>query len=619
MVSIEELKDEFFGDYRIVTYLGKTLWSQDLLAEHRFIKKRYILKVVRDELASLDGFMSVFHETIVKLAKVQHFGLLNFENVSQFEGRYFLVTQEKELPILSLSQYLGSKNLGELEIVNILGQLANVLDFAHSHDLVHGGLDLESIYIDVSGDMPRISLPELGFAHFLRNYLTKINLNDGDKDNLLSKIQYLNMFEPPEGGEATASRDIYAFGVVAYILLMGIFPKGIFPMPSQTLPDYHYDWDHLLLSCLSYSPESRANTLSSLIVKKTLGEQFNNVKAKCSREELRVIVEETLPQEDQPIPQAIIRQGEEFASPDSSRLEFVLVEAKSIDEAMNTSIDGPKEIVEKEDGYSEALQSLLVREPVVSRYIEEEKQEANRQPLSTEMVFIEGGSFIRGGQEGQRDEQPDHEILLPSFFLDIHPVTNEQFVRYLESIGSEQDKHYNELIRLRDSRIQRRSGKLVIEPGYAKHPVVGVTWYGATSYAAWIGKRLPTEAEWEVAASGGKARLRYPCGEEIDKSLANFFSSDTTPVMSYPANSLGLYDMAGNVYEWCQDWYGYDFYEISAQEPDVPQGPPQGVYRVLRGGCWKSLKEDLRCAHRHRNNPGAVNSTYGFRCAKGVD
>ena len=173
------------------------------------------------------------------------------------------------------------------------------------------------------------------------------------------------------------------------------------------------------------------------------------------------------------------------------------------------------------------------------------------------MVFISGGEFTRGSREGQRDEHPVHTIVLPGFFLDIHPVTNEQFVRYLEYTGSEQDKHYNELIRLKDSRIQRRSGKLVIEPGYAKHPVVGVTWYGASEYAAWLGKRLPTEAEWEIAAYGGISQQRYPCGEEIDKTQANFFSSDTTAVMSYPANSYGLYDMAGNVYEWCHDWYGY--------------------------------------------------------------
>jgi formylglycine-generating enzyme required for sulfatase activity len=88
--------------------------------------------------------------------------------------------------------------------------------------------------------------------------------------------------------------------------------------------------------------------------------------------------------------------------------------------------------------------------------------------------------------------------------------------------------------------------------------------------------------------------------------------------MSYQPNAFGLYDMVGNVYEWCLDWYGFHYYDVAVQEPDNPSGPVQGTHRVLRGGCWKSLKEDLRCSHRHRNNPGTMNGTYGFRCAADV-
>jgi len=254
----------------------------------------------------------------------------------------------------------------------------------------------------------------------------------------------------------------------------------------------------------------------------------------------------------------------------------------------------------------------------VKQYHPEKKSCPDVKPLLSEMVVVKGGTFYRGSDDGNRDEMPRHQVHVASFAIDVHPVTNEQFVRFLDVMGGTKDANHHDIIRLRDSRIKSRSGKFFVESGYLKHPVVGVTWYGALGYAKWIGKRLPTEAEWEIAARGGLDDALYPTGDDIEKTQSNFFSFDTLAVKSYPPNGYGLYDMAGNVYEWCHDWYGYNYYEVSAQEPDQPKGPLQGVYRVLRGGCWKSLKEDLRCSRRHRNNPGAVNSTYGFRCATNV-
>jgi formylglycine-generating enzyme required for sulfatase activity/tRNA A-37 threonylcarbamoyl transferase component Bud32 len=310
----------------------------------------------------------------------------------------------------------------------------------------------------------------------------------------------------------------------------------------------------------------------------------------------------------------VIHREEVEPSPELATIsqEKVVVQKRDFAEAT------PKPMTPSQDDYSKVLNSMLKRDPVVKEYHPEPHLCSSVDPIPTEMVVIPGGEFMRGANDGNRDEGPAHKVRVESYALDLHPVTNEQFVRYLQFMGGEKDQQYHDIIRLKESRINRSAGKLSIESGYAKHPVVGVTWYGAVGYARWVGKRLPLEAEWEIAALGGLEGLPYPSGNNIEKTQANFFSSDTTAVMSYAPNGYGIYDLAGNVYEWCQDWYGYNYYETSALEPDQPKGPLQGVYRVLRGGCWKSSKEDMRCSHRHRNNPGTMNGTYGFRCAADV-
>jgi formylglycine-generating enzyme required for sulfatase activity len=372
--------------------------------------------------------------------------------------------------------------------------------------------------------------------------------------------------------------DIYAFGAIVYYLLTKELPLGFFPLPSTFVPEFKLKWDFLICHCLQKDPLERPPSL---------------------RRALESLMETEI---DSPVARwrsALEPEGLSKTSDPKPILK-------------------PQELVRPE--FDPDPGAIFANESTVIRYqpTDDLSNVPLIEPLLTEMAVIRGGTFVRGSKNGGRDEMPRHSVNLSSFAIDIHPVTNEQFVRFLEVLGGEKDHNNNDIIRLRESRIKRSSGKLMIESGYAKHPVVGVTWYGAFAYAKWIGKRLPTEAEWEIAACAGSEEHLYPTGKNIERSQANFFSSDTTAVMSYPCNASGLYDMAGNVYEWCQDWYDYHYYDISTQEPDNPKGPLQGVYRVLRGGCWKSLKEDLRCAHRHRNNPGTMNGTYGFRCATDV-
>ncbi len=657
------MEQQILGDYRVLKQMGQGPLGAVLLAEHRFIKKQYLLKVLPEELTQERSFMSQFEEVVSKLAILDHPHLVKVHNVSFAEGTYFLVTDcvvDSIGETTNLAQYMAGRKerLREEELLSVMRQVAGAIDYLHEKGVAHLSLKLNNILIGKGKPGIDIFLSDIGLSRVLnpgsivsRTFkvtcdaleafpveVTKLGDErylshpiDTEKVSKLSASFLQNFaFLAPEQKrmqKAGSAADVYAFGVLAYYLISGQFPEAIFPKPSEIAPEYAYQWDQLITECLAFAAEKRPLKLMPLLERVNLKQAHIPVQprpiiteekevpsvAKIMQEAPQPKVEEPVLVAAQPAFRPLIQRESHVDTPRPKAEQPALVEKKDIAEATAEPINP-----QQDPEFSNALGSLLNRDPVVKTYQPEKKEQCAIEPIPTEMVIIPGGRYMRGSDEGNRDEAPCHQIILESFAIDIHPVTNEQFTRYLEYMGGEKDPHYNDLIRLKESRLNRAAGRLSVESGYAKHPVVGVTWYGAVGYAKWIGKRLPTEAEWEIAARGGLEGALYPTGDTIEKSQANFFSSDTTAVMSYAANPYGIYDIVGNVYDWCQDWYGYNYYETTEQEPNNPKGPIQGVYRVLRGGCWKSLKEDMRCSHRHRNNPGTVNGTYGFRCAADV-
>lgn len=157
-----------------------------------------------------------------------------------------------------------------------------------------------------------------------------------------------------------------------------------------------------------------------------------------------------------------------------------------------------------------------------------------------------------------------------------------------------------------------------------KHPIVFITWYDAQDFCKWAEGCLPTEAQWEYAARARGMPVKYPAGSEIDHDLANYSGKGkrdkwdkASPVAKFPPNSLGIYDLAGNVYEWCFDHYKSDYYSLSFSVD--PIGPASGIYRVLRGGSWYHGEYHLRTAHRFRYLTVARISFVGFRVVWDAD
>jgi formylglycine-generating enzyme required for sulfatase activity len=635
------------GDYALIKQIGQGSLGTVFLAEHRFLKRAYALKVLPEELGSDRTFVQRFEKEVASLAMLEHPNIVKMHNVSFSDGQYFLVTDcivDALGETTNLSQYLSlNEKLPEEEVVKIAHQAASALDYAHQKQIgeepfVHRGIKLNNILIGKGKEGINIFLSDFGLTRVVgtgavlsRTYkavseslgvaaglfnpkpgVEKYVPVQGETNKLsklcLSFLQNYSFLAPEqkvldESRPVDAKADIYAFGVLMYYLIMREYPEGFFDLPSVRVKDFKLNWDLLIYRCLQRDPDKRPESLRQAL--EELLSSTSPVRAIAAQIQKWNAPEQKKNQERSALEKLIPKEHLAFSG-----------SAVSLKGGAPKPILRPQEI--KRPEFDADPGAIFQIETTVARYQPTQAEDINIEPMLIEMAVIRGGRFFRGSNNGGRDEMPHHEVSLPGFAIDIHPVTNEQFARFLEAMGGEKDANNNDIIRLRDSRIKRSGGRLSIESGYAKHPVVGVAWYGAVAYAKWVGKRLPTEAEWEIAGCGGLEDCVYPTGSNIERSQANFFSSDTTSVMSYPANGYGLYDMAGNVYEWCQDWYDYHYYDSSVQEPENPKGPLQGVYRVLRGGCWKSLKEDMRCAHRHRNNPGTMNGTYGFRCAADI-
>jgi sulfatase modifying factor 1 len=247
-----------------------------------------------------------------------------------------------------------------------------------------------------------------------------------------------------------------------------------------------------------------------------------------------------------------------------------------------------------------------------SQYLAQAKAEADKLMVAmgkngSLMVLIPEGEFEMGSQL-QEDEMPVHKVSVKAFYMDVYEVTNVQYKKFVDATNYKKPNCW------KDPTL-----------GGSEQPIVTITWFDAQEYAKWAGKRLPTEAEWEKAARGGLVGKLYPWGDKLFHDNANYYGSGgkdfwvtSANVGAFDPNGYGLFDMAGNVQEWCADFYDAKYYATSPNQN--PTGPKSGTSMVARSGSWgdeiqNNKESGLRVAKRRYIDPYGFDSYTGFRCA----
>jgi sulfatase modifying factor 1 len=291
-------------------------------------------------------------------------------------------------------------------------------------------------------------------------------------------------------------------------------------------------------------------------------------------------------------------------------------------------------IQKQEEVATEPLEKTIDEEQPEKEYPEEQEETTATIPKEitgedgVAMVLIPAGEFQMGTDSSEmpqlvqwakdcyseanadlfKNETPRHTVYLDDFYMDKYEVTNALYKKFMDATKHETPKYWDD-----------------VRFNAPEQPVVGISWHDAKAYAEWAGKRLPTEAEWEKAAQGGLLDKRFPWGDaDPDGTQCNFADRDwtgtdlddghkfTAPVGRFIPNGYGLYDMSGNVSEWCADWYDENYYSKSPGRN--PTGPESGTLRILRGGSWNNFPYFLRVASRGTKEPSSRDSRLGFRC-----
>ena len=627
------------GKFEILKEVGRGGFGIVYKAHDQALNRTVALKILHPVLLIDENFVSNFKTEAQIAAKLEHQNLVQIYEFGEEDGKVYFVMS-----------YMAGGSLKDLLIKNsalpneqalkILEQIGNGLAYAHSQNIVHRDLKPANILFD---DLGNVHVSDLGLAKIIH------------KDGSISMsgsggIGGTPSYMAPEvwqGKENTPATDIYSLACIFVEMISGQVLFNGENIPEIMLKHFEplklpagvpVAWEAILRKALEKDPEDRYQNVdefvsemqeaqvnpassaksdpikpSKALVNNSSSEKHSALKANGQNQ---IQSFEKLPP-DNFVPISNARRSYIYVlfsvliiaamfgfyqlgknaqipkpvNPPPEYIQIVVTPTDSPTEPTLTETPAPTETPTATATAQATLASNMLREKD-----------------GAEMIYIPAGSFEMGSNLGPEDEKPLREVSLDGYWIDKFEVTNELYQKCVAEGVCKEPSQFDSNTR----------ASYYSNPSYNNYPVIFVDWNQAKTYCQWAGADLPSEAQWEKAARGtngsefpwGNARPNRPFGTFVDPNMR-----DTSEVGLYPdgASFYGVMDMAGNVWEWVDDWY--DTY-YDPNEVENPTGPETGDYRIRRGGGWYSESSQLRLAYRSNYAlPEAVDRGVGFRCA----